>query len=1383
MKTLPAGALIAERYEVVEVLGRGGAGAAYLCRDRQAGGARSTVKLLVSDAPGAGATIGAEFRLLIRLRHPHLVHVIDVGVDRGSGRPYYAARFADGVPLAEAGQSWLDVRQAVIDACAALAHIHGLGLRHGDVKPENVIVGRDGRGTLIDLGAAAPFGPLEVLSGTPGFLAPELLAGEPADQRADLFAMGVTLDRMRLRFADAPPELGHLIARLCRSMPAERPADARAVIAALGGEPESALPVVVPSHRVGRQDEVRAIRELGARVAEGRPGRRVLWFVGPDGIGRTRLLEEARGMAGVDVVDDAHRLPPEALARLLATARSLGDEASAGLIVASRSTEPGVESIELAPLTDAEMKEWLGGAFAPELVDEVVRLARGVAGVAARLVSAAARGEVGIGRLDELARDPGDGRPDASSRRQETGAAEALAAAVEHAMRGEHREALRMVARCLRARPGEAVAREARVVAGEAYARMGDVARATRILGRMGSEARVANQLAIALIKQGAYRRAAEVAEAALADAPAAVVADLRCDLALAASYLGDPARARSEIDRALAADAEPAPRTAVRLAAAEAMVEYRAGNPVGALPAYRRALDLAIEHRLDDSAVNQAMNYGATSHQIGDWGQALAAYERGMRVAAAAGMASARARLLHNLGALYSDIGQLELADDALARAIALADQQALDFVAGAARLYAAEVARARGRGDRARELLAAAEEILGRAGAARERCEVAIERAALALADGDRVDAAGRAEEAAASAAALDARDLVARAQLWLGRARLAGGAAREALAALERAAADAERAGHRLLQAEVADALAAAADGLGSPHLARSHRDRALALWERLAATLPETFRQSFREQRIASHQPTALAVTTGPIAPPAATGPTAADWKRLVLLNRRLNSALTTVEVLREALDAALDVTGGERGFLILAEDGDLVVPIARNLDREQIGRSHLKFSRSIAESVVASGAPVVAFDAGADDRFAGNQSVHAMRLQSVLCVPITAPAGVIGAVYIDNRFRRGGFGDRELELLAALADQAALALTRARLTDELAARSRELEEERRQVDALMQKQQSEIVELEEELGRTRMLAVRHDYRELVGTSAALRQALATLDRVTDSDITVLVRGESGTGKELAARALHRNGPRAAGPFAALNCGALPESLLEAELFGHEKGAFTGAAAARPGLFAAARGGTVFLDELGEMTLAMQVKLLRVLQEREVRPLGSTAVVPIDVRVVCATNRDLEAEVAAGRFREDLYYRVAVVAVEMPPLRRRLEDMPVLAEAILARVARELGREPPRLSAAALRALLHHEWPGNVRELENALTKACLMAEGREIRPRDLALPPAAAPRSRRRGAVGRREILAALEAHGGNASRAAVALGIGRATLYRKLGPR
>jgi transcriptional regulator with GAF, ATPase, and Fis domain len=284
---------------------------------------------------------------------------------------------------------------------------------------------------------------------------------------------------------------------------------------------------------------------------------------------------------------------------------------------------------------------------------------------------------------------------------------------------------------------------------------------------------------------------------------------------------------------------------------------------------------------------------------------------------------------------------------------------------------------------------------------------------------------------------------------------------------------------------------------------------------------------------------------------------------------------------------------------------------------------------------------------------------------------------------------------------------------------------------------------------------------------------------MRRVLGVLDRVIDADVTVLVRGESGTGKERVARAIHANSTRASGPFVAINCGALPESLLEAELFGYRRGAFSGATRDHPGLFVSARGGTLFLDELGEMPPQMQVKLLRVLQEREVRPLGANDAVATDVRLVCATNRVLAEDVRAGRFREDLYYRVAVVEIELPPLRDRLEDILPLAEAILTRLARELGRPEATLDRSAERALLAHAWSGNVRELENVLTKAFLLAESRVLGAGDLELEG--------RGQAGRgpsvalrARIVATLEETDWNVVLAARVLGMPRATLYRKM---
>ncbi|MDI1437042.1 sigma 54-interacting transcriptional regulator [Polyangium sorediatum] len=302
--------------------------------------------------------------------------------------------------------------------------------------------------------------------------------------------------------------------------------------------------------------------------------------------------------------------------------------------------------------------------------------------------------------------------------------------------------------------------------------------------------------------------------------------------------------------------------------------------------------------------------------------------------------------------------------------------------------------------------------------------------------------------------------------------------------------------------------------------------------------------------------------------------------------------------------------------------------------------------------------------------------------------------------------------------------------------------------------------------------------------------LVARSEAMRSVVVMARRVARTNATVLLLGESGVGKERIARLVHDASPRVAGPMVAINCAAVPESLLESELFGHAKGAFSGAVTERAGLFEAARGGTLFLDEVGEIPLAMQAKLLRVLEEREVRRVGENRTRPIDVRIVAATHRNLAAAVAQGRFRQDLYFRLRVVEIAIPPLRERPEDILPIARRQLSEAAAREGEAPKELGKSACRALYEHAWPGNVRELVNAMERARILSEGPTIEGIDL--PPeiggaAAATTSREAGfsprplaEVERAHILATLAAEGGNRKEAAAKLGIGVATLYRKL---
>ena len=333
------------------------------------------------------------------------------------------------------------------------------------------------------------------------------------------------------------------------------------------------------------------------------------------------------------------------------------------------------------------------------------------------------------------------------------------------------------------------------------------------------------------------------------------------------------------------------------------------------------------------------------------------------------------------------------------------------------------------------------------------------------------------------------------------------------------------------------------------------------------------------------------------------------------------------------------------------------------------------------------------------------------------------------------------------------------------------------------------DAEIEEAKAEVLRLrsvlEEELG----------FESIIGRSTAMREMFVLMTQAQDSDIAVLVHGESGTGKELVARAVHYQSKRSKGPFVAVNAAAIPDMLIESELFGHERGAFTGATDKRAGRFEQAHGGTIFLDEIGEMDIQLQTKLLRVLQEREISRVGGTASIPVDVRVIVATNHDLEAAVSAGSFREDLFYRVAAFPVRVPPLRDRRDDIPLLVDHFLTKFTENGDRPARSVSPGALQRLVDHDWPGNVRELENAIQRAVLLEQSAVVQAGSL---PAALLSERPRlvpeamvatggpediiplDELERRAIMAALEATGSNVTQTSHALGINRATLYRKL---
>ncbi len=542
--------------------------------------------------------------------------------------------------------------------------------------------------------------------------------------------------------------------------------------------------------------------------------------------------------------------------------------------------------------------------------------------------------------------------------------------------------------------------------------------------------------------------------------------------------------------------------------------------------------------------------------------------------------------------------------------------------------------------------------------------------------------------------------------------------------------------------------------------------------------------------------------------GPASAAALAHPTRDDLKTFARITRALASETELQALLRRIVDSAVALVGGERGFLLLAERPvgrsaasaeAMTVRIARQFDGADIPVPSSRLSMGIAERVVASGAALLSVDAGRDDRFQGMASVEDLKLRSVLCLPIRIEERTEGVLYVDNRLQKGAFQEEDLDLAELFAAQAAVAIRNARLLAELRERNQRLLHSSSQIERLNEQlgrkikdQGTELAVVRAALGRERG---RYDYTSIVGASDGMRKVFQQLDRIVESELPVLIHGESGTGKELIARAIHYNGPRKERPFVVENCAALPDTLLESELFGHTKGAFTGADRAKKGRIEQADGGTLFLDEIGDMSAEMQKKLLRVLQEGEVRPLGSNETVRVDVRLISASNRKLEEMVRSGSFREDLYYRVNVLAVHLPPLRERRDDVPLLADGLIARAAREAGRAVPSLSHEVLAALVEYDWPGNVRELENEMRRLVVLAEEavhlEHLSPTILAQAgegaggAAEAPEilGDLRAAVRTfelRAIEAALARAGGNKSRAAQELGISRFALQRKL---
>jgi transcriptional regulator with GAF, ATPase, and Fis domain len=378
-------------------------------------------------------------------------------------------------------------------------------------------------------------------------------------------------------------------------------------------------------------------------------------------------------------------------------------------------------------------------------------------------------------------------------------------------------------------------------------------------------------------------------------------------------------------------------------------------------------------------------------------------------------------------------------------------------------------------------------------------------------------------------------------------------------------------------------------------------------------------------------------------------------------------------------------------------------GGLVAALGRSKDGRDTAREAFDVSLSVVRKVAESCEPLFITNTLDEAELKDQKSIVDLKIMTVICIPLRFAGKLVGVIYSDSDTVSESFSEADLSILNAFGAQAAVAIENAKRHGELETVKRALE--------------TQNVVLREEL------SARYEYSGMVGRSASMQRIFDVIRKIAPLSTTILIQGETGTGKELIAKAIHYNGARKARPIVSINCGALPRDILESELFGYRKGAFTGAEQDRAGLFEAAHGGTIFLDEIGDMSVDLQVKLLRVLQEGEVRRVGDDFSRSVDVRVISATNRDLAREVEAGNFRRDLFYRLNVVPICVPPLRERQEDILPLVDFFLTKFSNEMKKSKPALSRDAKELLLQHEWKGNVRELENAIERALALAEGR------------------------------------------------------------
>ncbi|NUN14844.1 MAG: sigma 54-interacting transcriptional regulator [Myxococcales bacterium] len=846
-------------------------------------------------------------------------------------------------------------------------------------------------------------------------------------------------------------------------------------------------------------------------------------------------------------------------------------------------------------------------------------------------------------------------------------------------------------------------------------------------------------------------------------------------------------------------------------------LVHHRKDQYVDALDAYRGAL-ATFEQAGDRSREwTLLMNMGVVFQEQGEYAAAVEHYRRGLSLANILGDRAGILKISNNLGNLMLHLGQLKEARQFVDRSLTYCMEDKNRYIGAYNRALLGEIARIGEDYEECDRCLEASRAEFADMGCPNEAAEVELELARSALEQGKFEDVLRLAAGALDVAREHKLLDLHAYSLQCMAERerRMPGGNLEDAQTMIEEALDIAQQLDSSEVAWKIHWTTALIARDRGDIERACAQGRKASTKLSGMIRKLPLDLQGPFRSVRPRRDALAELAwvdaLAPGTVGHNTDAGTFGPTVSKLLEINKRLNSEHELDRLLEFIMDAAIVLTGAERGFLLLEDDdgAGLSIRVARNIDQENIRNRRFKISMTIAERVFDEDEPIVTIDAMEDERYKEFLSIHSLRLRSILCVPLRRSGRPVGVLYVDNRFQVSAFGEADIGFMEAFAEQAAIAIGNARLFQENSRARLELQQSKKEIEELNQQLQDRLQRTSQELLETqtrvqhqqRQLENRHRYENIIGASNRLREVLYVIDRVRDSDIPVLISGESGTGKELVARAIHYNGTRKDQEFVAVNCASIPATLFESELFGHVRGAFTGANTDKRGFFEFAHRGTLFLDEIGELPIDMQAKLLRVLQSGEIQKVGSPKPTKVDVRIVAATNRDLKEEVVHKRFREDLYYRLNVVGLVLPPLRERKEDIPVLVQHFIAANLETKLSKVTKISPEAISLLSRYNWPGNVRQLDTVVKNASIFAESDTLMPADFAhlselMTPdsESAPttggeilsRSVNKGPVPtladveREMIIRTLENVSGNKKKAAEVLGIDRRTLYNKL---